>query len=113
MSSSLHVYMFRDDHFAPAGNTLACVGEKAKIELRLGDGQVETLFTGAAVYISDATKQDYLGVWGARNASRLRRLLRERGAELVIHPKPPPGIRLRHWTISRKGQFWQPRSARL
>ena len=103
MSVLLHVYLFRDDHFAPAGSSLVCIGENAAIEIRLGDGQVETLFNGVAVYTCDTTKQDYVGVWGSRNASRLRRVLREHGAGLVIHPEPPPRVRLRHWTTSRKG----------
>ena len=91
------VYLFRDS-FAPAGNTVVCVGEKERIETALGSGQIKTLFHGEAVYTNAAIKQDYLGVWGTRNASRLRRLLREQGVELIIQRTRPPDTRLRYYT---------------
>jgi hypothetical protein len=93
----LSVYVFRGGHFAPAGNTTVCVGEKDRIEGLLGSDAIERLFNGFATYTNDRAKQDYLGVWGVRNASRLRRLLRECGAELVIHPTAPPDARLRYY----------------
>jgi len=103
MNTPLNLYVFRGGPFAPDGNTMVCVGERGGVEAHLGYGQVQTLFRGAAVYTDEATKQDYLGVWGSRNASRMRRLLREHGAELVIHSGAPPGARLRHWTTYGKG----------
>jgi hypothetical protein len=107
MSNPLDVYVFRDGPFAPSGDTVVCVGERAPVEAHLGSGQVQSLFRGSAVYTNDATKQDYIGVWGVRKTSRLRRLLREQGAQLVIHAKPPPGVRLRYFTTSPKGAIPQ------
>jgi len=103
MSTLLDVYVFRDGPFAPRGDTVVCVGDRAAVEAHLGRGQVQTLFRGAAVYTNDATKQDYIGVWGVRKASRLRRLLREHGAELVIHAEAPPKARLRHFVALGDG----------
>ena len=94
MNSSLTVYLFRDN-ISTIGNTVVCVAEKAQIEAALGKGEIEVLFQGKAVYANDSVKQDYLGVWGARNASRLRRLLRERSVEIVIERTRPPNARLR------------------
>ncbi len=103
MSTLLNVYVFRDGPFGPGGDTVVCVGDRAALEALLRRGRVQTLFRGAAVYTNDATKQDYIGVWGVRKASRLRRLLREHGAELVIHAEAPPKARLRHFVSLKEG----------
>ncbi len=102
MSTALNVYVFRDGPFAPRGDTVVCAGDRDAVEACLGQGEVQILFRGAAIYTNDATKQDYIGVWGVRKASRLRRLLRECGAEVVIHAGPPPEARLRHFTTLGK-----------
>ncbi len=103
MSTALNVYVFRDGPFAPGGDTVVCAGERAGVEACLGRGQVQILFRGAVIYTNDATQQDYIGVWGVRKASRLRRLLREGGAEVVIHAGQPPQARLRHFTTLGNG----------
>lgn len=97
MRTALNIYVFRDRHFAPAGDTVVCIGGRGSIEALLGNKPIPGLFTGQAVYTNDETNQDYVGVWGKREASRFRRLLRERGADLLVHRVPPPGVRLRHW----------------
>jgi hypothetical protein len=102
MSAPLNMYVFRDGPFAPSGDTLVCVGERIAVEAHLGLGQLQILFRGAAVYTHDETKLDYIGVWGARNGSRVRRLLREHGAKLMVHAEPPPGTRLRFFSAAGK-----------
>jgi hypothetical protein len=97
MQTPLDVYVFRDDHFAPAGSTVVCAADKNRVDALLGHAQVDATFSGAAIYTNDATKQDFIGVWGARNAPKFRRLLREHGAEIVVHQSPPPNARLRYW----------------
>jgi hypothetical protein len=57
--------------------------------------EINAIFFGYASYRS-ATGDDFVGVWGTRNASKLRRLLRSNGVELVVHRQPPPA-RLHHW----------------
>ena len=101
MPATVTAYLFRDGPFAPAGNTVVCVVDRPAVEAALGRGQVETLFGGAAVYTDRAIKVEYKGVWGTRNSSRLRALLRARGVELTISRGPPPGARLRYFTHSR------------
>jgi hypothetical protein len=96
------VYLFRDSHFAPSGDTVVCVGAKAGSSPNLGCGQVESLFKGFAVYTDRSVSRDYIGVWGIRNASRLRRLLRERGAALAVRKMPPPSARLRYFKTLKK-----------
>jgi hypothetical protein len=50
------VYLFRDVHFAPTGNTVVCVGERNTVETVLGGGRLEALFKGKAVYTHGETK---------------------------------------------------------
>lgn len=94
MNLPLIIYLFRDS-ISPAEDSVVCLGEKTCIEAALGTRHVEDEFQGSVLYRNDKTKQDYLGVWGARNASRLRGLLRERGFDLTIERKFPHGARLR------------------
>jgi len=53
-------------------------------------------FLGHVVY-ADEKGNEYVGVWGARNAPRLRELLREHGAVLRITRSAPPGASLRYF----------------
>ena len=91
----MDVFLFRSDRFARNGDSVVCAGRREAIEALLVTGALEALFLGFAEY-GDARGERFLGVWGARNASRLRRLLRERGAHLAVHHAQPPA-RLRLW----------------
>jgi hypothetical protein len=102
MDTRLTTYLFRDGHFAPSGDTVVCFADRAAVEAALGRGQLEALFQGSAVYADDAMKLDYIGVWGARNASRLRQFLRECGFEIVIDRQRPTNVRLRYFSHRRR-----------
>jgi hypothetical protein len=93
MNPPLTVHVFQD-RIALRVNTVICVGEREEIEEALGLGQLEEIFEGKIVYRNDSIKKDYVGVWGARNASRLRRLLRGQGVALLIQRTRPPDTRL-------------------
>lgn len=96
MDHPVEVYVFRSGGFARNGDSVVCAARCEHIEGLLGAGILDAVFFGHAEYRDDEATR-YLAVWGARNASRLRRLLRERGAELAVHHAPPPA-RLHHWT---------------
>ncbi len=96
------VYVFRESAFAPAGDTMFCVGRRTTIEEALGFGQLRAMSAGAAVYTDYIQQIDYIGVWGARNCSRLRTLLRACGLELTISRGRPPATRLRYFAHSRR-----------
>jgi hypothetical protein len=115
VTNTLDVYIFRDPHFAPDGDTLVCVAERAKMERFIPKGEVAWAFSGHAVYrrgeqgrfLSFVSallwrKRTYVGVWGRKNASRFRRFFRERGAELTIHRQAPANIRLAYWTTANE-----------
>jgi hypothetical protein len=129
MADTLSVYVFRDPHFAPDGDTLVCVTERAKMERFIGKREVAWAFSGHAVYRPKGRtksgilsflsallwrRHTYVGVWGRKNASRFRRFLRERGAEIEIHHHAPLDIRLAYWTTAnerRKVRSLPPRQA--
>ena len=95
----LNVYAFRSSAFARNGDSVVCIGAREQLEHLLGTGMLSATFFGYALY-RDPDETEYTGVWGARNASKLRRLLRERGARVTIHRETPPGIRLHHFVTN-------------
>jgi hypothetical protein len=52
-------------------------------------------FGGMARYENKRTGEEWLGIWGARKASKFRRLFRERGATLIIVKSNPSMLRLK------------------
>ncbi len=56
--------------------------------------ELSTEFGGWIEFWDTRSESSLLGVWGARKASRFRRLLRERGADFQIIKKKPPELRL-------------------
>ncbi len=96
MSGNIPVYLFRDSHFAPAGDTVVCA---APLDVVVsvygggglkGEGGLAAAFSGAAFFRNDETGLCFLGVWGSRNASRFRSALRRSGSRLEIVRERPP-----------------------
>lgn len=56
--------------------------------------EVAKAFGGCPIYRRSIWRT-YVSVWGERNGSRMRRFLRERGAELNIHKEAPPSVLIR------------------
>jgi hypothetical protein len=54
-----------------------------------GEGGLSAAFGGAAFFRDEETGVSFLGVWGARNASRFRSALRRRAALSIIRDAPP------------------------
>ena len=96
MTDTLDVYVFRDPHFAPDGNTLVCVAASRGMKRFISKGEVSCAFGGCAV-CRRSLWTTFVGVWGDRNGSRFRRFLRERGADLTIHKEAPANARLLYW----------------
>jgi len=82
---------------APIGLVTAVYGDGGHI----GEGGLFAAFSGGAVFKNDDTGALYLGVWGARNASRFRTALRRTGMSLKIVREHPPA---RLMFISTKGK---------
>jgi hypothetical protein len=89
------VYVFREPRFAPAGDTVVCA---APLDLVVsvygggglkGEGGLSAAFGGTIFFQAEKTGAPYLGVWGARNASRFRSALRRRSVLDIIRDRPP------------------------
>jgi hypothetical protein len=82
----LRVYVFRDWQDA-----VACAAPgPAVLEAFGGFPLFQTYFGGYMTFGKLFSSDEFLGVWGHRNANRFRRILRERWGELeIIHARPP------------------------
>ena len=90
----VHAYVFREAVVARGSAAVVCVVDHEVALSRLGTNQLEAMFGGYATY-SLPSGQLFIGVWGSRNASRLRRFLREGGSTVLIRHGRPPELTLR------------------
>jgi hypothetical protein len=63
--------------------TMVSQGPLEAIEKLITRSEFESLFGGYVIHVDKRGKK-YLGVWSVRLCSRFRRILRERGAEIVV-----------------------------
>ena len=100
------VYLFRSSGFAPSGDTVISVAPLDRVVAVYGDGGVvgegglSSSFGGAAVFKNDASGECFIGVWGARNASRFRSELRAHMEIDVV--KEAPNARLAFWGAEKE-----------
>ena len=59
---------------------------------------------GGHVISENASKRQFLGVWGRRKCQTFRRILRERGAEFTIS-RESPSLRLRVLAVERENDL--------
>ena len=101
------VYVFRDRHFAPAGDAIVSAAPLSLVVAVYGGGGLKgesgllAAFGGAVTFRDDETGDLYFGVWGARNASRFRRTLREAVKDIAVVKGQLPG-RLVWWHTQRR-----------
>ena len=83
-----------------AYNVWHCAASKDAVVTTFGEAEKFWTYFGGGVTYGLPSDPEYLGVWGNRNASRLRRLLREAmGAIEIIESEPPATMT----TASRTG----------
>jgi hypothetical protein len=82
----LRVYVYRDWQDA-----VACAAPgPAVLEAFGGFPLFQTYFGGYMTFGRLLSRDEFLGVWGHRNASRFRRILAERFGDLeIVHAEPP------------------------
>ena len=91
------IYVFRDKHFAPAGDTVVSAAPADAVKAVYGGGGIKgagglsAAFGGSAAFRDDTTGDYYLGVWGARKAAKFRNALKESGMKIEVIKAPPPG----------------------
>jgi len=101
------IYMFRDRNFAPAGDTIVSAASLNIVVDVYGGGGLKgerglvEAFGGAATFRNDDSGDLYLGVWGARNASRFRRRLGQAVKDIMVVTGHPPA-RLVTWRTQQR-----------
>jgi len=114
MSDHLQIYLWRDIGFARNQDTVVSAAPSDAVIAVYGGGGIygsdglSAAFGGSVVFCDPDTRDTYLGVWGARNASRFRSAFRRRGITLEVIPEPPPSV-LAVWSTRRGSR--PPRSA--
>jgi len=72
------------------GDTLVCAASREAVVAAFGNEAEFERYFGGSMSFGLPPRPDYLGVWGARNASRFRRILRQAGFDFEVRGNPPP-----------------------
>ena len=107
MNDEVTGYVFRDHCFARNGNTVV-IAVSLEVVMSVygsgglfGEGGVATAFGGCAFFSDGESGPSYVGVWGARKASRFRVALARAGTPIKILRGPPP-VRLMFWQTKNR-----------
>jgi hypothetical protein len=90
------IYLFRSGRVTGDAATVVCAVPLDLVMTvyggggLMGEGGVEAAFGGAAFFRNADKTQCFIGVWGARNASRFRSALRASRLNLVVVRTSPP-----------------------
>ncbi len=90
----LPAYEFLDSSFVVGSDPVVCVVPRAMLQKYMTTAEIDGAFSGYATYRQAPWGKRFVGVWGRKNCQRLRRFLRERGAEVVICRERPPRLGL-------------------
>ncbi|MBB4000824.1 hypothetical protein GGR04_004705 [Aureimonas pseudogalii] len=103
-AESRRIYLFRTELVASGNGTIVCAAPVDLVVATYGGGGrrddegVQRAFGGNILYRNDETGECFVGVWGARNASRFRTALRHKAAITII--REPPPARLAWWNAA-------------
>jgi hypothetical protein len=98
------IYLFRTGCVADGRETVMCAASAdLVVAVYGGDGHqnqegVQRAFGGNTFYRNDETGECFIGVWGARNASRFRTAIRSKATVVIVHEPPP--ARLAWWNTN-------------
>jgi hypothetical protein len=97
----MNLYQFSETRWRGSEPTV-CVGPISFVSTIIGKRELAAMFGGYIVYTDDDTNTDFLGVWGVRNASKFRRILREGGGSFTLRRGFPPRFRLKMRNVTRR-----------
>jgi hypothetical protein len=80
----INIYVFRDPLTTRTSNTVVAVAPYADVIACFGLDGLDGTFGGHAIFKNDESGDKYLGVWGARNASRFRTAMRRYHPSVVV-----------------------------
>ena len=89
MAGQLPVYEFPETAFVVGSDPVVCIAPLSTMRLYMTVAEIDQAFSGYASYRQAPWMKRYVGVWGRKNCQRLRRFLRERGADVVLHRERP------------------------
>lgn len=102
MAEQVPTYEFTDAGFVLGSDAVVCIAPLESVLPYMTLDEIGQAFSGYASYQQAPRLTRYVGVWGGRNCRRLRRFLRERGADLVLHRKRPARLRLTTYRTGRQ-----------
>ena len=94
MTTPIPVFEFTDSAFVVGSDPVVCVAPLSLLRVYISLAELDATFSGHASYRQMPWMTRYVGVWGRKNCQRLRRFLRERGAEILIQRERPPRLAL-------------------
>ena len=100
----MELFEFRQHFRIGQSSRVVCIASLDALGRVLAENDLAALFGGWIKYRGQTDGMKYLGVWGARNTRTMRRILREKGVEVVVHHIRPAGIEMH----SRRSQSIRP-----
>ncbi len=97
MRPVVHMYEFTEQSLAKGSPPLVCIAAVKELRGLVGVSEIDGVFGGHISYRQLPWFTRYVGVWGARNCSRFRRLVRETGGEVIAISERPKGSRVSAW----------------
>ena len=94
MAQQVRVYEFPETAFVVGSDPLVCIARLSAVLAFMTLAEIDEAFSGYASYRRAPWMKRYVGVWGRKNCQRLRRFLRERGADVSLHRERPDRLRL-------------------
>ncbi len=93
----VHMYEFTEQRIAQGSPPLVCIAPVKELRHLIGVSEIDREFGGHISYRQLPWFTGYVGVWGARNCSRFRRLVREAGGEVIAKSERPKRSRVSAW----------------
>jgi hypothetical protein len=87
---------FREEKGWVGSQPIVGFAPKPIVEKLLGKAKLSDTFEGYLEYEQLDNGQRFLGVWGNRNATKLRQMLRKKGGKIIIEHPSPALFRQRH-----------------
>ena len=98
MTPSISLFEFSESAIIVGSDTLVCIAPLSTLITYMTLAEIDEAFSGYVSYRQAPRMKQYAGVWGRRNCQRLRRFLRERGAEVILQRERPAYLRLTSYT---------------
>jgi hypothetical protein len=88
------VYLLKEAFRLGQSQRTICLTPESVLDGRIDKGDLESTFGGWITYVDDQNDTEYLGVWGTRNASRFRAMLKRKEIDFVLKQTRHASIRL-------------------